>query len=387
MKKKKWLMLTLGIGAIVFLIIARVFFVQKDNGKPTVVAELALTGSVSYLGEESKAGIDAATQLLKEEGLFVNVQYEDSAFNVRTALQVFQRILSQKNVKGVVVTHSAIASPVAEFVNMNKIRNQDSLPVIMTSLSFSSQLTKNNMVCVRCFPSASDDGYLMAKYANDGVNCRRMVVLFQNDDYGNEAANAFMKAAAQNGIHVLFASPYDDKPNNQKDLAIRACSLNPDGIYIVGATPAFITLVRTIKSMDFRGYLLSGAGVDVKSVRESIGNDAIKGLVYPSVFSDHDALQDNYRYCRYKELLKQYKKSPNMINIYTAIPFMVLCELIHKYPNKTSTELVECIKNREIDTIIGKINFDSERGAILPLYIKQMIDVNPENDILISIVR
>lgn len=392
MKKNK---LLIAIGTVLLIGIASLLFYKtkvklNSDGLIHIGAILSLTGQTSYFGEETKDGIKAALALLKDEGVTnIVVHFEDSAFSTKVGLTAFNRICCRKELDGVIVAHSVIAQPIASLISQTPEAEQARYPVVMTALAFSTALTKGNKVCVRCFPSGEDEGHAMANFIHNNMSnvCNKIVVVYPNDDYGIDASRAFARQFSDLGGSIIYNAPYDAETINQTSFAQKLIAYKPDGVYMIGASPAFSNLLKALRVSGFSNKIFAGAGMDVGNVRKAIGDSAVADVIFTSVFSDSRELMNNERYCQYKEKLANLGRRPTMLNVYTAIAFMSLYEVIRDMPSGSSIERASSFCGTKQRSILGDIWYDLERGIKAPLFIKRTVSTDMDDDELICVMK
>lgn len=354
--------------------------------KPLVIgAILPLTGKTAFLGEEERKGIEAAKALLHDKGISTEVVYEDSMNAAKQGLSAFQKLISSGDVDGIIITHSGVLGPISEYIASQGARGEQFPPIIGTIVA-STKITRNNDVTLRCYPSGEDEAGAVAHYAIDALGLKTAAVVFQNDDYGLDGRAQFSKIFQSLNRKVVLSEALDSAMPDQRSLAAKVAAANPDGVYVIGNTPAYATSIRQIREAGYKGVILSGSAVDVVSLRKAIGNESISGSIFSSTFMESEALTKTGTYLALKAALASQGATPNMLTIYSAVSLQVLAELLARAPAVPLSAQLGSLQTTSFDTALGTVRFDKNRDAILPLFLKKAVGVDPEADILLKAI-
>jgi branched-chain amino acid transport system substrate-binding protein len=381
--KKIWISLI----AVVLVVGLGWFFLgkQEDKKQETVKigAILPLTGGSSYLGEGEKQGVEIVKQLLGDKNKNVVVIYEDGANDAKTSLSAFQKLVNIDKVQGVIVAHSGVNGPISDYIAAQSVEQQKKLPLPIGIIVASTKITQNNNIYLRCYPSGIDEASSMAKFAIENLKIKTASIIYQNDDYGLDALQQFNSYFSGNNGKIVYTEAFDKSLTDQRNVVTKIISTPVDALYIVGNTPGFSSVIRQVRQSGFKGVILSGSGLDVASIRLSIGEDALQNVYYTSTFTDSPELEQQQKYKEFKDALKEKGATPNMLNVYAAIAFDLLYQSFSNNVGKNTIEMANDISKQKFTSIVGEISFNSNRDAILPLFIKRTYSVNFENDELL----
>ena len=384
MKKNKLLTV---IGAVLVICIVG-FMVLKNaendaaDGELHIGAILALTGQSAFLGTETKLGIEAATDMLKEEGLVIKVHYEDSENLGKKGVSAFQKLSSNRKIRGLIVAHSGVAGPIADFISASPKSQINSYPLPICTMVSTDKVTENNDVMVRCFLDAKDEFQSILKYAKETVNPRKVGVIYQNDDLGLEGKKQFDKSfPAGASSQVVISESFDRSVANTRNIVTKALEAGAEVLLVVGNTPTYATIIRQLKESKFSGLIITGSTFEVASLRQAVGGDAIDGIVYVSAFHETEDMAACGDYAKLRAKIVEKGGSPNMLNVYSATACILLSRVINNNANtQPVVELSRKFENVQLDSPLGKVKFDSKRNVRAPSFIKRAKSVDAKAD-------
>lgn len=384
MKKNKLLTV---IGSVLVICIVG-FMVLKNaendatDGELHIGAILALTGQSAFLGTETKLGIEAATDMLKEEGLVIKVHYEDSENLGKKGVSAFQKLSSNSKIRGLIVAHSGVAGPIADFISASPKSQINSCPLPICTMVSTDKVTENNDVMVRCFLDAKDEFQSILKYAKETVNPRKVGVIYQNDDLGLEGKKQFDKSfPASASSQVVISESFDRSVANTRNIVTKALEAGAEVLLVVGNTPTYATIIRQLKESKFSGLIITGSTFEVASLRQAVGGDAIDGIVYVSAFHETEDMAACGDYAKLRAKIVEKGGSPNMLNVYSATACILLSRVINNNANtQPVVELSRKFENVQLDSPLGKVKFDSKRNVRAPSFIKRAKSVDAKAD-------
>jgi branched-chain amino acid transport system substrate-binding protein len=126
----------------------------------------------------------------------------------------------------------------------------------------------------------------MAKYAYE-KGCKRIVILYADDDYGRGLANAFEDQAMDKGITIVDRRSYFGDTKEFKKLLNKWTILNYDAIFIADVMPRGAELIVQARAAGAEVPIMGGDGLDTARLWE-IGGKSTENTVVASVFNPHD---------------------------------------------------------------------------------------------------
>jgi branched-chain amino acid transport system substrate-binding protein len=374
--------------AIVVVVVALVAWTVWKTGAPgtpqqpqriQVGAILPLTGPTAFLGEEERKGLEAMREILRSDGLDIEIVYEDSKNEAKGAITAFNRLSHISKVKALVATHSGVNGPISEYIASSNAP-LDTLPLPIGTIVASTKITANNPVFFRCYPSGKDEGRTMAAFAAQDLKISTVAIMYQNDDYGTDGCGQFTRRFVASGGSIVLSEAFPKDAGDHKSLVAKVLDTKPDGVYVIGNTPAYSLVFKQLKEAGYAGTTMSGSAMDVGKFRSLASAEGVKGLYYTSTFSPTEAIRATPRFERFVELLAENNTEPNMLNVYPAVSLEILAAAIGKGPARGTTALVAAMEKGSFDTLLGTVSFSKSRDALLPLFVKRIKGDDPASD-------
>lgn len=248
MKSKKcWISLVL-IPALVIAVVLVGCGKRSETQSLQILAITPLTGPAGSFGEMIARGMQMAIEDIKAEGeVAPTLTLQDSKGQSSEAVTIFNNALAKARKPDVVISVlSGITKAITPLAEENKI-------LVVATATVATGITEGYQYIVRAFPNATQLGDDMGKYAATQV--RKCAILHQNDDYGLSAGNVFSDVYQANGGSIVFRDAFDPKATDHRSLVQKALTKNPEGFYVVGYGPAFVSVMNTIQT--------SGAGLSI----------------------------------------------------------------------------------------------------------------------------
>jgi ABC-type branched-subunit amino acid transport system substrate-binding protein len=187
-------------------------------------------------------------------GRSITLAVDDDRYNPQTALEKTQSLLGEKNVVAIVGSLGTQAHQlVGPFLNdPNKDGNPaDGIPDLFVSTGSRAWGDVSKYPWTVAFiPDYGTDAAVLARYVNDRFPQKKVGIIYQNDDFGNDYLAAF-KAALANPAQVVSEHPYgiDDH-----DLTAIAGYAKADGaeVELLASTPDYT--VSAMKAAQTAGW-------------------------------------------------------------------------------------------------------------------------------------
>jgi branched-chain amino acid transport system substrate-binding protein len=357
--------------------------VSDANQIVRVGAILPLTGPAAFLGEMEKKGIEAAKQLLEaEKGVRIEIQYEDSKNEAKSAIAGFVKLTSVDKPDVVLATHSGVCGPLSEYIS-----NQQGAtgPLLVCTIVASTKITENNSQVVRVYPSGRDEALAMASYAYDKLGSRRAAIIYQNDDYGLDGLQQFTATFKEKGGEVVRSESFEKTATDHKSLVAKVMDSQPDSIYIVGNTPAYALVFKQLMEAGYQGNKFSGSALDVGKFRKIAGESSVSETVYTSVFAVSARVSESLRFQQFSDYLSTQGAKPGLLTVYPAVSFEMIVDSVIDGVHHAATDLVRKMVDSQHDTIIGNIGFDENRNAKLDIYLRRVKNIDLKDDVLLEV--
>lgn len=337
---------------LIFLFVASCGKKEEDVIKIGVVLEL--TGDGAELGQDAKRGIDLAIQMINDNGGIngkkLNVIYEDSQTEPKTAVAGLNKLISMGDIKivvGALFSSSTLAmAPVAE---RNKI-------ILISPGSSSPKLTNAGDYIFRIYPSDTYEGMLTANYLNR-IKVNNVAILYVNNDYGVGLRDEFEKYF---GGKILLSDSYAQGNRDFRQVLGKIKNSGTDWVYVPGYYNEIGYAMKQAKELNIKLRVISNIGAADNSLF-TIGGDAVNGLLFtsPKLPLESDSITVSFR----NNFMKNYKSEPGFPALYSFDTILLLKEVFEINYND-----VEMIKKslygiNDFKGVTGKISFD-ENGDV-----------------------
>ena len=364
MKKKSILWL-----ALIVLVAISSYFVWNTQ-KANVYQEkeiikigviLPLSGERAAFGQTSKKGIDLAIKEInsdKNNDTKISLTFEDSQSSAQRAVSAFYKLINDeiRIVVGPISSQEVLAiAPVAE-----------SKKIILFSPGASSpKITNAGEYILRNVPSDIYEGSLMANFAYDSLNIRRVAIIYNNSDYGIGVEEVFANEFKKRGGEI-FSIGYSDI-NDYRTLLQKAKNENPEAIYFIGYTELG-TIVKQAREIGFKCQFLSTAIFEDTSILKT-ASTAAEGIIFTSItFDINNPSPRAQNFIKsYKEI---YKDDPDGYAAVAYDAIYIISEAIKLSKENKCSVKDALYKTRAFPALLGTLSFDKNGDVILPITVK-----------------
>lgn len=321
MKGNKALWLAIGLVVIAIIVIVAVQQTRqpKEERVIKIGAILPLTGDISEYGQRVKRGIDIAVEEINQSSeLLVQVKYEDSEGNPQKGVNAAQKLINTEGVKYIIgAVSSSVTLSIVPVTTNAKV-------LLFSPASSSPKLTGISPYFVRNWPSDVLEATVLAEYAFEKLNIRRVLILYTNNDYGLGLQQEFTKTFTLIGGQVVAAEGY---PLNARDFRgilskYRRLFEDLDAIYLAGYHKDMAIATKQLREAGYRKMILGNADYGIPELIQIAGS-AAEGAVYASPWYNPEA---NERAKRFAEMYRQrYGTTPSEFeaNGYDAVHLIV----------------------------------------------------------------
>ena len=240
-----------------------------------------LTGGASPWGKAVEQATRIATaEVNAKGGLMVGgkpyqlevVAYDDQ-YKAADALAAFNRLVSQDQVKYMVVFSSPSAIAVKQKVEEEKV-------IAITAGGAKEVVDENTHHLFRL--NTLPDGYMGAvvKWMSDNTKDRRIALINPNDPTGwviAQSTEPLFKAA---GFEVVTTELYERSQTDFQGLLTKVLALKP-GVIDIGSTPPATAglMVRQLRDLGYKGAILKTGGPGWKEIVAGAGPAASEGTI------------------------------------------------------------------------------------------------------------
>jgi len=359
--KKLWI----GIGIIIVVTLAIVFFINQTKKEPGVIkigAILPLTGDGAKYGEEAKNGIELALEYLKDSK--IEVIYEDDQGKANGAINAFNKLVESENLPVIIgPMYSSTALAVAPLGEKKKV-------VIFSPSASSPELTKAGDYFFRNWPSDLYEGSEMASFAYNTLNLRAVAILSVNLDYGVGLTKVFEKVFKSFGGRILKTEYYNQGATDFRTQMNKLRSLNPEAIYLPGYYTEIGLILRQAKEIALKTKFLSCVGFDNPKVLEISGN-ATEGVIFARPYYDPESKNPNVK-SFVERFTKRYGTAPGIYAAHAYDALKITAKAVEQGGYSADGIKKALYSIRDFPGITGKTSFDQNGDVIKPIQIMEV---------------
>jgi len=236
------------ISSLILIITITIFIsCSKETDTIKIGSIIPLTGESAYWGENIKNGIELAVEEINETGGILNKQlkiiYEDTQSKPTLGTQAVSKLISIDNVQCIIGdVISSVILAVAPIVEKNK--------VVLLGFGESALITDAGDYIFRNWNSASSDAEITGNFAS--TKSKKMVVLSQNDAFGQSAKTLFVEQLKKNNVQIVLEEEYSPDQTDFRTILTKIESKEYDGVYMAGFHQAAIAFLRQYKEMNLK---------------------------------------------------------------------------------------------------------------------------------------
>ncbi len=358
MRKLIW---TLVIVAIVAIFGGRAWYLyqHKETGDNVVKIGLlsTLSGEFAGMGEELNNGAILAAEEINQEpnNTKIKLQIEDGKAVPKEALSAFNKLLFSKIDAAIVAGDNQIL-PVAPRINEEKI------PTIVTAVGSLGYLEQNKDKYMFHFsPSNYYCSYIVGQYAKDELSLNKVAILQMDSIFGKEGTKGFIDGYKQQPV-IMEQFQANEEP---RATVLKVLDTKPDGIYITGYGPSYISAIKRLKEYGFEGVILSEPAVS-----NLISGFNPREIASGIIFAEAKDLKSNPVFAKFNEkYTKRFGKSPTTVSAQGYEAVYMLSKAQKYNPQQIQVGLAQI---QEFDTLLGKVHFLNDGNSTFDLAIKQM---------------
>jgi len=171
---------------------------KKEEKEIKIGVILPLTGDAAKYGQSAKKGMKLAVDEINNKGGINNQRViliiEDSQGQVKNGVSAFNKLITIDKVPIVVgELLSSITLAIAPIANEKKI-------IVLSPASTAPKITEAGDYIFRNVASDIVEGQIMAEYAFNKLQYKKIAILYINNDYGDGLRNSFKQKIISLGV-------------------------------------------------------------------------------------------------------------------------------------------------------------------------------------------
>ena len=330
---------------IIVIILGGIWYAQKDKavtpatGEPIKVgAVYAMTGPAAKFGEISVQGIrDAAKYFEEQTGRKTEILVEDSAGDPKQGVSAATKLYNVDKVEIVLAGTSAISAaiaPVAETVQK-----------VLISDAALLGLTKDKTYTLQNFmPSLVD----IPKQVNENDEWQKIAIVYINDEFGNVWAETIK--ADINSPKTVETFSFEKTATDYRTNALKVKQFAPDVVVVIGYGPA---LNQVLADLEFN---------KIEALRIGYLSCTLPGVIGDARYSLEGDFSYEYPPITAPDFKKWVGENGGGDNAFYTVAFenALLALTAVSETNGTALEALAYLKDKSIDGLWGKIEFNND---------------------------
>jgi branched-chain amino acid transport system substrate-binding protein len=357
MKQKTLLMgllFLLVVGVALFALIVHPTGQAVSSMHLKIGSILPITEPSAIFGENLKNGMELARKDLAQQGILLEIVYEDSQANPSTGLNAYTKLRDIDQVQMIMSAYSRVSVPLVSLADKDKI------PIMMTIVSAKGVSEKSDLA-FRFF--SNEKQYVEPHFVwVTKERYPKIALLTMNDEFGASVRDVILLQAAAKGMDVVADETYTP---NAADFRSQLTKIKASGalaVVFVGSVPAEVSSVlKQFRELQLKAdFIEASAALAQKAARDAAGDAAEDASTITYAFSLGISGQEFKQ-----KYLQTYGKEPSYAAAF-GYDMVNLVGRATKGKNLQGLELAQAIKKVK--------NYESLNG---PTVIQQNGEINP----------
>ncbi len=329
------------VGGGYFLINKSVPEQNNDSINLGVILPLS-SGSGVDQGEWIKHGMDLALEEINQKSnRKLNLIYEDSKGETKTAVLAYNSLRARYNVPVVFTWGSSIGLALTSLANRDKVVHMG------VATAVPDYATPNDFT-FRNFPSTVQESEYLAKVISEDLKVKKVAIIKINNDYGIGGTKSFKEQYTSRGGRVLMEETIEPNNTDFRSQLTKIKNLNPSFVYISSYPKEGGLLIKQARELSITSqFIASFAIIGGKEFLDLAGSNA-NGLLLPTAVPTLPKDQgENFK--KFVEAYKnKYNEDPGIQQHYSIRAYDSL-KIIYDVIVKCGSSNTECIKNSLFD--------------------------------------
>jgi len=372
MKNKK---LLTSVILIVVLIVGLIIYYTSINSQATNSQEPikigvigTMTSFASYFGENQLKGIELAQEIINDNGgingRLIELIIEDSQASPRKSLTAAQKLVEVDQVKYII--GDSWGSTVPSFL---PVTNEHEIIVISPVASL-DELSVDDYF-FRTVPKTQVMMNNLASYAYYGLGSRKVGIMQQANEYGQEHADDFTNEFENLGGEIVSHEIFTMDRVDLKTELIKIKEKNPDTIFNLHKSGSSLgLLMKQAHELGFEVNWFASYGAENATLVKEYPK-ASNGLIYPFFYDANSSDQGIAEFVT--AYTEKYNETPNYINAGAYDALNILAKVIAENPGHEPHEIKQALLEiKDYSGGSGNISFDKNGDVDKEIFIKQI---------------
>ncbi len=273
---------------------------NQKNETLKVGAILPLSGPGAIHGEQLRKGMELAREELSQDGVKIEIIYEDSEANAVKGIAAYNKLKSVDNVDVIYSAFSRVTIPLIA------LADSDKKPIIFSLVAATGAADKSPYA-FRFFSTDKQfsEPHFDAKLKIDKY--KKIATIYLNDEYGVSINNGIIERANKEGFDIVSQESFEAGTTDFRTQLTKIKSKNPDAILTISAFPSeAIGIMQQIEELGIQQVIFEATTqLSSKNIRDELGNstEGDYTLSYPFILGKTG---DEFR----NKYIRRYKEDP-----------------------------------------------------------------------------
>jgi branched-chain amino acid transport system substrate-binding protein len=340
---------------------------------PVIIGAAApwrIVANLGYYREGLEMALDELN-IRKVLGREVQIIWEDDESSVRKARTIAQNFAENPDITAVIGHYqSSITVPVS------LIYQHYGLLMISATSTATKLTSREGMDLIfRNIPNDQQVGSQLADFSrNRGFE--RMIVLNEDNEFGNSLANAFENRAGQIGLNVVDRRAYDFSTGESQFKRIIEdwqSFYQFDALFLAGVVPHAAEFIVLAREMGMDIPIIGGDGLDSPQLWE-IGGEQVNGVIVGTYFHSSQPGEEARKFVR--AFNERYGFNPDTWAAQSYGSLKLLARAIDLAGTTNPEDVADALRSMKIfESVLGNTGFN-DRGDVIERSITTKIVVD-----------
>jgi len=366
---------------IILSVASSIIFTQgcakKESNIIKIGAILPLSGNLAFLGEGEKQGIELAVEFINQNGGIngkkMQVIFEDSKAEPKTAATIANKLLSVDKCQYVFVSTTACSYSVAPIVNQSN--------ALLFAMTIDPEIVNQSDKIFRVWISDAEEWELAANYAIQH-NFNKIGLIRVNNEYGIRAKQTLIKYL-KGKADIVFDETAPLGSTDYRDILLKLKEKNVDALACMIYPKDLIALIKQMNELKINPVLLGTVNFSFDFVRKAVGK-SVKRIIFgvPAFMLNLKTERGDKFVATFKE---KYGKDPDWNAAYSYDNILVLAEAIKRAKSSDPQKVKKALLSiEEFPGVTGPItvheNGDTKTWLVLATYKNgEIVPLNMDN--------
>ena len=338
------------------------------SGEIKIAVVGPMTGDSAQYGQAFKRAAELMAKKVNEgggvDGQQIKLEIIDDKNDAKEATNVAQKLVSDKDVVGVIghfsSTASLAAAPIYERNGLVELSPTSSHP------DFTSQGT----YMFRNINTQATEGPILANFALNDLNKKNIAVIYINNDWGITAKDNFIKGVEDLGGNITAIESFiGGQTKDFTPTITKIKGTNPDLLFIAAMYSEAGMIAQQIKQLDYDIEIIGTSALYNEQLIKLAG-PAVEGLFLTSNFLAENPDDNVQQFV--KEYEEAYGAEPDQFAAVAYDSLGLMVEAL-KVSGPDRGKLRDALANiKDYEGVTGKTSFDENRDVIKDLIFMQI---------------